>query len=188
MTVNVLGAVLAGGTSDRMGRSKASLRVDGRTFLERAVAVLATVCDEVVVCGGDAAAAGLPVLDDLVAGAGPLGGVASALSHSDGRSVFVTAVDMPLITIETITRVMGRAVMPGQARIARVDGRIQPVCGVYAGDLAPLARVRLDAGDRSLMAFVRNVPHVTLVDVTDGSLRNVNTPEDYEAFLGAPAD
>ena len=165
-----------------MGRSKGSLRIDGVTFLERAVTILDRVCGEVVVCGGDDAAPGTLVLPDVGEGAGPLGGIASALDHARGRAVLVLAVDLPLVTVETVTRVIGPGPMPGQARIARVDGRIQPVCGVYAGDLMQLVEGRLDSGDRSLMAFVRRVPHLTLVDITDGSLRNINTPQDYEAL------
>ena len=30
-----------------------------------------------------------------------------------------------------------------------------------------------------MMAFLRQVPHLTLVDIDDGSLRNINTPEEY---------
>jgi hypothetical protein len=33
------------------------------------------------------------------------------------------------------------------------------------------------------MGFVTAIPHLELVDVTDGSLRNVNTPEDYDHLL-----
>ncbi len=179
----VLGAVLAGGTSDRMGRSKGSLRIDGVTFLERAVVTLERVCGEVVVCGGQDPVPGIPILPDVIVGSGPLGGMASALDHADGRPVFILAVDFPLVTVETVRRVIGRGPMQGQARIGRVDGRIQPVCGVYAGDLAPVVRQRLESGDRSMMAFLRRVPHLTLVDVTDGSLRNVNTPDDYTALV-----
>ena len=182
MDDDVLGAVLAGGASERMGRSKGALRIEGVTFLERAVATLGRVCSEVVVCGGDDVASGTLVLPDAANGAGPLSGIASALDHARGRPVFVLAVDLPLVTAETIRRVMGPRPSRGQARIARVDGRVQPVCGVYAGDLVPIARERLESGDRSLMAFVRGLPHLTLVDITDGSLRNINTPEDYEAL------
>jgi len=188
MDDDVLGAVLAGGTSDRMGRPKAALGIDGVTFLERAVATLDGVCGEVVVCGGDEVAQGRPVLPDVTLGAGPLSGVASALDHADGRPVFILAVDFPLVTVETVRRVIGRGPMRGQARIARVDGRIQPVCGVYAGDLAPVVRERLESGDRSLMAFLRRVPHLTLVDITDGSLRNVNTPDDYAELVAGYDD
>ena len=142
-----------------------------------------------VVCGGDEVAPRTRVLPDVTAGAGPLGGMASAIDHAGGRPVFILAVDFPLVTVETVRRVIGRGPMPGQARIGRVDGRIQPVCGVYAGDLAPVVRQRLESGDRSMMAFLRCVPHLTLVDVTDGSLRNVNTPDDYAALVaGHDAD
>jgi hypothetical protein len=34
-----------------------------------------------------------------------------------------------------------------------------------------------------MMGFVRSVPHLTLIDIDDGSLVNINTPEQYERLI-----
>ncbi|MGH9361785.1 MAG: NTP transferase domain-containing protein, partial [Thermoanaerobaculia bacterium] len=44
----VLGVVLAGGASRRLGRDKARLAAGGETLAARAAAKLATVCGEVI--------------------------------------------------------------------------------------------------------------------------------------------
>src|SRR5256885_9103738 len=44
-------AILTGGQSRRMGRDKALLVLDGRTLLERTLATLAEVADEVIIVG-----------------------------------------------------------------------------------------------------------------------------------------
>lgn len=175
-------AVLAGGRSARFGSPKAALDIDGTTFLEHIVDVLLGVFDAVYVCGGDRAVPGSTLLHDPDPGAGPLGGISSALEAAGDGSAFITAVDMPLIGVSTIRRLSEPPVGGGHVRIARVDGRPQPLCGVYPGDLAGLARRHLQSMDRSMIGFVGDVPHLELVDITDGSLRNVNTPEDYEAL------
>ena len=54
---------------------------------------------------------------------------------------------------------------------------------MYSSDLLPIAIGRLESGKRSMMAFLEEVPHLTLIDITDGSLRNVNTPEEYAVLV-----
>jgi molybdopterin-guanine dinucleotide biosynthesis protein A len=183
-----IAAVIAGGSSTRFGRPKAALEIDGTTFLERIVDVLLGAFDTVYVCGGDTDVSGANLVHDPVPGAGPLGGIASALGVAGDGCVFITAVDMPLLDLPVIRRLAEPPVGSGHVRIARVDGRPQPLCGMYPGDLEELAMAHLRSVDRAVMGFVRDVPHLELVDVTDGSLRNVNTTEDYATLIERGAD
>jgi len=182
-----IAAVLAGGRSSRFGRPKAALEIDGTTFLEHIVDVLLGAFDTVYVCGGDVEVSGSNLVHDLVPGAGPLGGIASALRAAGDGTVFITAVDMPLLDLPVVRRLSEPPVGSGHVRIARIDGRLQPLCGMYPGDLEDLAVAHLRSTDRSVMGFVRDVPHLELVDVTDGSLGNVNTQADYDALIADPS-
>lgn len=179
MTMPMIGAVLAGGSSTRMGRPKASLRIGGETLLARAVGVLASRIDEVIVCGGPEAPRGTVLVPDVVESAGPLAGIEAALAYGDGRDILVLAVDLPLVTPAVIDHLLG-PLLAGQARVARGDGRVQPLLGAYSADLLGLVRAHRMSDDRSVMGLVRAVPHLTLVDVDPGSLINVNSPADLE--------
>jgi molybdopterin-guanine dinucleotide biosynthesis protein A len=177
-----IAAVLAGGGASRMGSPKATLEVDGRRFLDRIVDVLLGAFDMVYVCGGDTPALGASLVHDDHPGEGPLAGIVSALRVAEGAPTFVTAVDMPMLTLETIRRLCVPPVGAGHARIARVDRRPQPLCGMYAGDLEAHAVGCLRSPDRSVMGFALGVPYLELVDIDDGSLMNINTPDDYAAL------
>lgn len=166
-----------------MGQDKAIVRLDGRTFLEHAVDAIAPIVDRVLVVGGRHAPEGSSLVPDLVTGAGPLGGLASALRHSPGEDILCVAVDLPLVSPGTLRRIAEPALMRGQARVARTSGRVHPLCGAYAADLIDLVWGRLEAEDRSMMAMLRSVPHLTLVDVPDREMANVNTEADLEAVL-----
>src|SRR5688572_7864759 len=76
-------AVLCGGVSRRMGTDKALVEIDGTPMAVRvARALTAAGARRVIAVGGDAralASAGLEVVPDLEPGAGPLGGVVTAL-------------------------------------------------------------------------------------------------------------
>ena len=79
-----VGAVLAGGSSTRMGVDKALIEIGGVPMVARAAAALtAAGAADVLVVGGDQArlgALGLRPLPDRYPGEGPLGGVITALS------------------------------------------------------------------------------------------------------------
>ena len=80
-----VGAVLCGGRSRRMGRDKALVEVDGRPMAVRVAEALAAAgAADVVAVGGDAGrlrAHGLTTVPDRWPGAGPLGGILTALGH-----------------------------------------------------------------------------------------------------------
>lgn len=81
---HVVGAVLAGGASRRMGRPKATIHLEGVTLLERAATALRlSGAEQVLVIGGDPAwaeDAGLVHLADRWPGQGPLGAIATAVA------------------------------------------------------------------------------------------------------------
>src|SRR5581483_8996521 len=98
--MRVVGAVMAGGRSTRFGRDKALLELDGETLLSRTVRTLSQATDEVLVVGPPERAgqvAGVTVLQDGLLGAGPLAGIATALSARPGDAVLAVAVDMPFL-------------------------------------------------------------------------------------------
>lgn len=184
MTKSMIGAVLAGGSSTRMGRPKASLRIGDETLLERAVGVLWSRFDEVVVCGGPDAPRGTVLVPDVVESAGPLAGIEAALEYAEGRDVLVLAVDLPLVTPAVIDR-LAAPLLAGQVRVARGNGRIQPLLGAYSADLLGLVRAHRMSDDRSVMGLVRDVPHLTLIDVDADSLVNINSPADLRLVESA---
>src|ERR1700752_918999 len=96
------GAVIAGGRGHRLGlgRPKAWTEVAGRSLLDRALAALGPHVSAIWV----AAPAGLELpagpyrrVDDEAGMAGPLAGVAAALSTIGEGEVLVIGVDYPLI-------------------------------------------------------------------------------------------
>jgi FdhD protein len=141
-----LGAILAGGQSARMGRTKAGIEVDGETLAARAAAALAPLVDEVVVLGhGDGCPAELRRLPDRVDGEGPLAGMA-ALADEGAARVLVVSCDMPRISTAALRPLLAER---GSAAWA---GRTLPA--VFTGDDLVTLRARFDAGQRRLRLVV----------------------------------
>lgn len=189
------GFILAGGASSRMGEDKSRLSLGGRTFVEAAAGALRVVATRVSVVSSRAGAEshGLPVVEDLRAGLGALGGLHAALASCRAEWAAVVACDLPFVTGELLARLLSECTAETDAVVpVQEDGRVQPLCAMYrarvcleqveelirAGELRP--RVLLSRVRARLVAFEE------LRDL-QGSTRffvNVNTPEDYARASG----
>lgn len=192
--MSVVGFVVAGGRSRRMGRDKALLPWAGATLLDHALARLRAACSEVrILSGAEARYAdrGVPVDVDLLAEAGPLAGVCAGLEQAGGRVALFLAVDLPWVPVELLSRLAELAREFDAAAPVTRDGA-HPLCAAYAPACLAPARRRLQAGQRKMTCFwpdvrVRRLGDSELARFGDPALllRNVNTPEDYER-LKAP--
>jgi molybdopterin-guanine dinucleotide biosynthesis protein A len=190
------GIVLCGGQSSRMGRPKAWLPLAGETMLGRVVRLLGTVVAPVVVVaapGQDVppVPAGVQVVRDPERGRGPLQGLAAGLEALAGRAeaVYVSSCDVPFLRPGFVRRLVD---LLGDCQIAvpAVGGYRHPLAAVYRVEVLAVVQ-RLLAEDRLRPAFLfdqvptRFVSELELADVDPGmqTLRNLNTPQEYEAAV-----
>jgi molybdopterin-guanine dinucleotide biosynthesis protein A len=177
--------VLAGGTSRRMGRSKAWLPV-GETSLVRLVAArLAPAFSEVMVAFAEPEQIEelIPyrVVFDRKTSAGPLAGLEAGMSAARNEITFAVACDMPYVT-PAVAQIAVAAVQGSDAAIPRVAGRPEPVCAAYRRSALRVITAALDDG-RNRAADVVEQLDVTWLEGLDPQLfRSLNTPEDYERF------
>ncbi|HEY7984704.1 MAG TPA: molybdenum cofactor guanylyltransferase [Ktedonobacterales bacterium] len=190
MTEEVLGVVLAGGASRRMGRDKAALALGGRPLLAWVVAALRAAFAEVVVIGPQERAAlvpGVAIVPDAFPGQGPLGGIATALGHSGGARIFVAACDMPFLD-PALARRLATLAPEAAAVVPRSARGLEPLCACYGRACLPVALALLARGELALSGLLVGVaarivapgewmPH----DPAGRSLLNVNTVEEWAA-------
>lgn len=191
------GIVLCGGQSSRMGRPKAWLPFAGQTMLQRVVGALGQVVHPIVVVAApeqDVPRLPAEIISarDRQRGRGPLEGLAVGLTALAGQvdAVYASSCDVPFLRPAFIQRLFD---LLGERTICvpRVRGYEHPLAAVYRVSVLEVVR-RLLAEDRRRPAFLfeevptRFVEAEELTDVDPGlqSLRNLNTPEEYEAALG----
>ncbi|MFZ9585671.1 MAG: molybdenum cofactor guanylyltransferase [Pseudohongiellaceae bacterium] len=187
----LLGVVLAGGRSSRMGRDKAELPWQGQTLLDHTLALLARLQPVCLRVSGRAHALGIADLHPL---SGPPGAVLSVLEwlHArgelDGRALLLLPVDMPLLQEATLQRLLA-AVRPGRAACFRqqVFPCVLPASPALLHHLRALfAEGSTPGGRRSLRALLTfsAVLEVDEAGVDPAEFSNVNTPEDWQRLLG----
>lgn len=192
---NVAGAVLVGGSSERMGREKAGIEVDGVALSVRTARLLARLCEDVLIVGGQPApgSPGRGVPDP--AGEGPrcaLRGLVGALEAAAAERVLVLATDMPALRLEVLLALV--AWPEDDAVVVRDDaGRAHPLCAIYRREVVlAAARERLSAGQYALRGVLDRVGtswlegvDLAAVDPDGRAIANANTPEELAAALRA---
>ncbi len=190
--LNATLVVLAGGGSARMGRAKADLPVRGGTLLEWVVGRLAPAFAETLVAGG-AAPSGARAVADRRTGAGPLAGIEAALAEMRTPCGFVVACDMPRVS-EALAALLVSRCAGHDAAVPRTGGAAQPACAAYRRSALPKIGALLDAGERRLTEAVATLDARYVDDaelrasgIAAGELADLDTPEDYAAFVASLA-
>src|SRR6267378_7239899 len=186
-----MGFVLAGGKSSRMGagqdNDKAFLDFAGQTLLDRALAVMGTVCDRVAIVGDPAKFRNYEsVVVDIFPGCGPLAGIHAALLHSSAELNLMLAVDMPFVSRELLAFLFAAAEgNDAIVTVPRTTHGLQSLCSVYRRDFATVAEQALQAGKYKIDAAFSSVSVRVIEEselaaggFSEQNFFNVNTPQD----------
>ncbi|MFT4709190.1 MAG: molybdopterin-guanine dinucleotide biosynthesis protein A [Planctomycetota bacterium] len=172
----VLGLVLCGGESRRMGMDKALLDLAGSNLLQRAVDVITPLADEVFLGTGVAPRypeLGLECLLDVQAGVGPLAGLSSGLEALEARGaewLVLVACDTPRLDTGLFRILLERAVaVDADACLLESDSGMEPMCAVYRRSCAGPVRAALQGGQRRMRSFHG--------DITVGLVQEHELPE-----------
>ena len=142
--------VLAGGASRRMGRDKATLRLDGQRLVDRVVERLAPVAGHVWVARGDRPLGRDDELPDVAGCTGPLAGVLAALRVTEADLLGIVPVDAPHPAPAVVDRLAELCRQQGRAAtVAIADGHVQALHAVIATTATPAVEARVAAGERS---------------------------------------
>jgi molybdenum cofactor guanylyltransferase len=182
--------ILAGGQSSRMGRDKAMLAPGGTPLLMRTAALLALLAGPPIIVGPPArySALGYDVIPDDGASIGPLGGIATALRHSNQVWNLIVGCDLPFLTSPWLDYLMGRAVESNaDAVIPQSAAGAEPLCAMYRKTCVTPVLAAIDRGTRKVTdAFAAlKIDVVTPqewkpFDESGHLFKNMNAPGDFE--------
>jgi molybdopterin-guanine dinucleotide biosynthesis protein A len=195
-TNRVVGVILAGGRSSRMGGGdKCLLPLGGRPVLATVLARLKPqVSDLIINANGDAsrfADFGFPVIADTVGGlAGPLAGVHAGLewvkANAPGVGYIVTvASDTPFFPSDLVHRFLAELKEHPALLVATSEEGVHPVVGLWPVAMAPQLEDSLAQGMRKVGAWTKQhgAREVFFAPVEIGGRHvdpffNINRPED----------
>jgi molybdopterin-guanine dinucleotide biosynthesis protein A len=204
---NVEAFLLAGGKSSRMGRDKAFLKLSGVPMFQRTADLLTSLVTKttLVISASQQgnldktndtnpySTFGLPMLVDSWPSAGPLGGIATALANAQSKWSLILACDMPFLTKEWLTFLLGRTAQSETDTALKIDAIVpetnrglEPLCAIYRASCAPILAAMLDRGVRKVTDALADLNLHRILEnewrqfSPDGNLfGNLNTWQDY---------
>ncbi|MGB3724532.1 MAG: molybdenum cofactor guanylyltransferase [Glaciecola sp.] len=203
--MKVLGLVLAGGQSSRMGNDKAMLEIDGETMLARSQKLL-RACEvaKVVVSRNDGE---LDSLADMIPNKGPLSGIHSALHHYLDYDLLIIPVDLPLLNAKSVKRLIALAqkeklntcfrseqfagaTTKGVAAKTSKDNKSHEGMHfpIYLRNTPPvrdeLSHVLVNTQKYSVFTFFKQFEHKTVRPLKPYELINVNSEAQWQQIVG----
>jgi len=183
MDARVTALILAGGKATRFGGlAKHAIVIEGKTILERQVAVLAPRVAEIMISSPQPIE-GYQTVADALADGGPLAGIAAGLAAATTPWVLVVAGDMPSIAPEVIEQILER--LGDDAVGLEVGGLPQPLLCALRVEAALPALARMTGRkasrlltDAGLAVRWISEAEIRALDPTLRSLANVNAPGD----------
>jgi molybdenum cofactor guanylyltransferase len=145
---DVVGFVLAGGRSSRMGADKALVQLGGHPLVAYAIGILREAGLTVSIAGGKPELATFAtVVEDRQPGLGPLSGICSALASTTAQWAVFTSVDLPLLPPSLVACLLRHAMITGSTvTVPSVNGFAQTFPAVVARAASPVFERELSAG------------------------------------------
>jgi molybdopterin-guanine dinucleotide biosynthesis protein A len=176
----LVGVVLAGGNSRRMGNDKALLQVDAKNMIERTIDIIKeTGVDQVVVSRNDGQD---KHIQDLIPNKGPLCAIYSVMSAFPDCDLLIVPVDLPLLN----KRVLELLVQAGQASkcSTHFSTHVLPLYIYNHIEMqAYLEDTLSNEGNLSIRRFVASFPNNEIGLAQDDALFNANTPEQWQQAM-----
>ncbi|MDM8532275.1 molybdenum cofactor guanylyltransferase [Anaerolineales bacterium HSG25] len=185
-------AILAGGQSKRMGQDKAFLKIDGLTIIERVIAQVTPLTDDLFISTNSPEPYklfDLPLVADIYPNKAALGGIYSSIQAAKYDQVLIVACDMPLLNQALLNYLIMLA--PTADIISPLIHPPQPetLHTIYSKTCLSAIESRLSVNRLRVIGFfnelsVRYVPPAEIlpIDPNFHSFININTPEEWNTI------
>ncbi len=200
---DITGIILSGGKSTRMDENKSLLKIGEKTIIEHVKDLMQSLFSKVILMTNDPddyKFLNLEMHKDIYFRMGPLAGIHSGLTYSSTDKNFIISCDIPLMKPEMIKYLVDYKTNK-PVTIAKADGFIQQLCGVYHKScLQPAENIlssNINAEGRNEEQKKRGCKVLGLIDIVGAEIIeaeslhfykkdtffNMNKRSDYENIL-----
>ena len=192
----MIGVILAGGKSSRIGIDKLLLPVYEQPMIERVLSVLNEVFEQILIVGKPSTylecLEPFVVVEDQIRGIGPIGGIYTGLQYMEGEYGFFVACDMPFLDASLIRQQVRWAEKgAGDAVVPRYGHLLEPLHGVYSKRCLKPASMLIQQGDYRIRRLY-DLVSVRYLDIESEEVfrrafYNINTMEAWQEIEGNEA-
>ncbi len=181
----VTGIILAGGSSSRMGFDKGLADFCGKPIVQYSIDTLQQLCSRIIISSNSPSyqQLGFPVHNDILPGAGPMGGIYSSLLHSETDHNLVLSCDTPFVTPALMQRLLDTSEGYQVVLPASKPGFAEPLIGYYHKNNTTAMLRFIECGNVKLIDYIETTFYRFIPMYSDpDQFININTPEDFRTF------
>lgn len=183
--MKISGIILAGGQSERMGRDKALLEVNGTRMIQKSIDALKPICAEILIISNndELSDLGFPVFKDIHKNIGPLGGIHSGLFNASNEICIVLSCDVPNIETAILARLVN-AMEFCNAAVSQCKDRLHPLVAVYRKSSWYDIDIMIKEGKTKLIdcAEILKAEKIQFDDEQESCFFNMNSPKDLDSW------
>ncbi|MDA3779161.1 MAG: molybdenum cofactor guanylyltransferase [Bacteroidales bacterium] len=183
---HIIGIVLAGGKSSRMGQEKGLIKYKNKTLIEYVIESITPFCDNIIISSSNKEykKLGLSIIEDEIPDCGPLGGIYSAMKNTNADNYLVVSCDLPFISQKLLKNMI--SICDEWDAIIPVDwnNRVQPLCACYGRSFLPNVQNAIKNGEFKIIRALKDLD-VNFFSIKENSslfsslmFYNVNFPSD----------
>lgn len=174
--------ILCGGKSSRMQSEKGLVLFQGKPFIEHIIKAILPITKNIKLITATKEYDYLPYekISDIVSDKGPLGGIFTALIHSETQFNLILSCDIPLISTGLLSELISKHNEEAEITIFASESRMHPLIGIYSKKVLPVIKSAIDNNDLKMMNLIANVPHqiIKIEESENFHLTNVNSTDE----------
>lgn len=179
-------SILCGGKSSRMHSEKGLVLYQNKAFIEHIIDAVLPISENIqlVTNSNEYDYLGYTIVKDIVLAKGPLGGIYSALVHSDFDNNLILSCDIPLISTQIIQKLIDNHTDKVDVTVFGNHERMHPLIGIYSRNLISVLKKFIDLNSLKMMDFIsKNKHHLIAIEEENKILfKNINSLADLEAI------
>ncbi len=184
---DLIGVVLMGGKSSRMGRDKSLLELNNQSLYKIAGQKLAIYCNQIFLSVNEKQKAEntyeYPCIKDLYEAEGPIGAILSCMNKLE-TSILILGCDMPFISSDDIKTLIDKR---NKNNICTTffnptEQIYEPLLSIWETTSLPLLETYFANGNRSLQKFLhqQNIPKMNMLNPEN--FKNLNHLEEWKSM------
>lgn len=184
MMENFTCIILAGGESKRMGEDKGLKLFHNQALVTYSIQLAKEICNTIYISSNnpDYKQFEYPIVNDLIPGKGPMGGIYSGLIASKTDWNLFLPCDTPFLQIEML-KGMQNHLHSNKVVIPKIEnGRIHPLIGFYHKDLLSLILRHLQNNRLKMLGLLDETTTYYYSQSLENSryFLNLNTPDEHQ--------
>lgn len=152
-------SILCGGKSSRMQSEKGLVLYQDIPFIEHIIKAVLPIATEIqlITNAADYDYLEYKKIKDIELDKGPIGGIYSALSHSNSDLNLILSCDIPLISTELLWELIDKRDEHHLVTVFSDGDRIHPLIGVYSKKIVPILKDAITHSHLRMMEIIEKV-------------------------------